>query len=448
MHRHRPLTLATLAVLLSFAGPAAAEKAARCDYPAGTLPADVRPRRPHGAEIPIDTIVVLMQENRSFDHYFGQLHSQGQPRSKPVPKNASNPDWTNPSGPPIKPFHQTRYCEVHDVNHEWNGSHEQYDAGAMDGFTLTNQVPEDPNGSRTMGYYDSSDLPFYYALYGTFAMSDRFFQSLLGPTFPNRYYLLAATSFGHIRNTIPTDPQEYSQRTVFNLFDEHGVTWKVYYAGEVPAAFLFAYVRNNAAGHVFPIQQYFTDAQAGLLPNVSFVDPNFNLSGAFSNNEQNDEHPPANIQAGQKFIADVINGLFASPQWPHAAAFLTYDEHGGYWDHVPPPPACIPDDIPPMLEPGDFNAQFDRYGFRVPFVAVSPYSRPHYVSHRTYNHTSIVRFIEYRFDLPALTRRDANADPMTRLFKFNRPRFLVPPTLPAAVIDQAHADECEPPPGP
>ena len=438
------LTVVSLALVFAATAAPAGEHPAKCPFAAGAIRALTNPSQPHGAAIPIDTIVVLMQENRSFDHYFGKLHFQGQRRAKPEPANASNPDPTNPSGPPITAFHEMRYCEPADLNHSWNGTHDEWDGGAMDGFTLANENAADANGARTMGYYDSSDMPFYYALYSTFAMSDRYFASVLSQTFPNRFFLLAATSFGHIANDLPTSPTEFSQRTIFNLLDEAGISWKIYFSEE-PFAYEFAYVRNHAPGNAVPIQQYYNDAQAGTLPQVAFVDPLFNLTGAENRNTENDEHPPANMQVGESFVAGVVNALFASPQWPHAALFLDYDEHGGFYDHVPPPPACVPDSIPPMLGSGDVVAGFDRYGIRVPVVVVSPYSRPHYVSHKNYDHTSVLRFIETRFDLPALTARDANADPMLRLFKFNRARFPVPPTLPAAPIDATHsaAAECQ-----
>jgi phospholipase C len=125
------------------------------------------------------------------------------------------------------------------------------------------------------------------------------------------------------------------------------------------------------------------------------------------------------------------------PQWSSGVFFLMYDEHGGYYDHVPPPPACAPDDIPPMLGPNDVQADFDRYGIRVPLLVVSPYARKRFVSHTVYDHTSILRFIETRFELPALTRRDANADPMLEMFDFRHPRFRKPPKLPDATIDPA-----------
>jgi phospholipase C len=430
------LSMTLLASVLALApGPSLAE-----------APVAQRTAHPANAQSSIQHIVVLMQENRPFDHYFGQLYAQGQPDALPVPDDASNPDPTNPGGPPITPFHQTRYCEVHDLDHSWNGTHKQWNGGRMDGFTATNQVPEDPTGSRAMGFYDQSDLPFYYDLYSTFAIGDHFFSSTLTQTFPNRFYLLAGTSFGHIRNDLP-GPGQFNQRTIFNLLDEARppISWKVYYS-QVPFAYEFAYVREQHPEKARPIQEYFSDAAAGTLPQVSFVDPIF----AGPANVENDEHPPSNIQVGQRFVSDVVNALFRSPNWGSSAFFLTYDEHGGFFDHLPPPLAPVPDAIPPMLRPGDVPGGFDRYGMRVPMAMVSPFAKPHHVSHAVYDHTSILRFIETRFGLPALTNRDGRADPMLDLFDFSSPSFSTPPTLAAAQIDRARAAECAtaPPPGP
>ena len=441
--RKTSVCLSACLAVLAVASVATAAGAPSCTFAAGALPADTA--RLHGTEIPIDNIVVLMQENRSFDHYFGQIHFEGQKRVRKVPANASNPDPTNPSGPPILRFHKMNYCETADLDHSWNGTHKEYDNGKMDGFTAQNVDSTDPTGARTMGYYDSADLPFYYALYSTFAMADRYFASTLTQTFPNRFYLLAGTSFGHIANDFPTgDPvNDFSQRSIFNLLDEAGVTLKIYFS-QIAFADEFSYVRNHVPSMEFPIDDFYADAAAGTLPQVSFVDPIFIAQA----NVETDEHPPSNVQVGENFVAQVINALFGSPQWPHAALFLDYDEHGGFYDHVPPPAACAPDDIPPMLSPTDEQAGFDHYGIRVPAMVVSPYARPHYVSHKVYDHTSVLRFIETRFDLPALTRRDANADPMLRLFKFSRPAFLTPPTLPAAPEDPAQIEQCSTAPPP
>jgi phospholipase C len=378
--------------------------------------------------IPIDHVIVLMQENRSFDHYFGQLRRYDPTLDvEPAPPDASNPNPSDPGAPPIQRFHQTQLCETTDLDHSWNGTHEQWNDGAMDGFTKTNVAPGDPTGSRTMGYYDENDLPFYYALYSTFAIGDRYFSSLMGPTQPNRFYLYAGTSFGRTVNGLPPSGSEFSQPSLFNLLDQAGVSWKVY-SSQIAYVNFFAYVRGHSAGRLTTIAQYYADAAQGTLPQVAFIDPAF--GGA--RDVESDEHPPANVQAGQKFVADVINALLQSPNWPSSSLFLTYDEHGGYYDHVPPPEAVPPDD----LEPTGASGAFDRYGIRVPFAAVSPFAKQHFVSHAVYDHTSILRFIERRFGLPPLGARDAAADPMLDLFDFQSPPFLTPPALPEAVVDQ------------
>lgn len=421
--------LRVLAAVAVAARLAAAEEAS-CPFGPGALPADTSPAL-HGSQIPVDHVVVLMQENRSFDHYFAKLHPRNREVER-VPAGAANPDPLG--GPPIRPFRSPSLCEVADVDHSWNGTHRAWNGGAMDGFTAENAHPDDLSGSRAMHYLTKKDLPFYYKLYSTFATSDRHFCSVLGPTFPNRHYLLAGTSFGHIRNDLPGDATQFAQRTLFEQLDEAGVGWKLYHS-QIPFAFVYAYVRGKP-GNVATVADFMADAAAGTLPAVSFIDPIF-LGG-----EQNDEHPPTNPQLGQAFVAAVVDAMFSSPQWPRSALFVTYDEHGGYWDHVPPPPACIPDDVPPLLRPGDVDARFDRYGIRVPLVVVSPFARRRHVSHVVSDQTSVLRFIQTRFDLPALTRRDANADPLLGMFDFANPAFLEPPRLPAAKIDTKRAIGC------
>jgi len=410
-----------------------------CTFGPGARPAETLPSGTlHGDAIPIDHIVVFMQENRSFDEYFGKLRKSGGPKAEGPPHKASNVDPTGATSG-IRPFHQKALCEVADLDHSWTGTHVSVDGGKMDRFTEVNVHPQNPDGDRAMGYYTAKDLNFYYKLYKTFAIGDRYFCSLQGPTFPNRYYLLAATSFGHIQNDFPSDPSQYDQRSIFNVLDEANISWKVYYA-QIAFAQIFSYVRTTQMAKLVPIDQYFADAAAGNLPQVSFVDPVF-LEKV---NVENDEHPPANVQIGQQFAASIITALMQSPLWSRSVLFLTYDEHGGYFDHVPPPAACIPDDIAPLLSVGDVDAQFDAYGVRVPVVVVSPFARKHFVSHVVHDHTSILRFIQTRFDLPALTRRDANADPMLEFFDFSKAKFATPPKLPVPKIDAAKKAACEP----
>ena len=378
----------------------------------------------------IGHVVVLMQENRSADSYLAQLNAT-QPAYEAEP-TTGNP---NPIGPgTIVPFHKTMLCETSDLNHSWNGEHQAWDNGAMDGFTAANDInsansdPSDPTGSRAMGYYTKAELPYYYSLFNTFATGDRYFQSVLSQTFPNRFYLLAGTSFGHIRNDSPPSGG-FPNKTIFELLGNAHVSWKIY---ESQFAFgeLFSYVQKHAKNHVFPISQYYLDAQHGTLPSVSFVDPIFIAAP----NVETDEHPPSNVQVGQSFAYGVINSLEQSPNWKHSALFLTYDENGGFYDHVAPPAAAAPDGIAPMLTPGDTVAGFNQLGPRVPVVVVSPFARAHYVSHVVHDHTSITRFIETRFNLPSLTARDAAADPMLEFFDFANPPFKSAPAFPAPSV--------------
>src|SRR5262249_37806697 len=160
----------------------------------------------------------LMQENRSFDSYFGRLHFQGQPHATPEPPGARNPNPVDPTAPPIRAFHETAYCAAADLNHSWTGTHDELNGRRMDGFTAANVDPADPTGSRAMGFYDVRDLPFYYSLASSFAIGDRYFASVPGPTFPNREFLLAGTSFGNIRNVLP--PAGLPGRSIFNELDE------------------------------------------------------------------------------------------------------------------------------------------------------------------------------------------------------------------------------------
>jgi phospholipase C len=388
-------------------------------------------RKSDGRQVPhlrdLQHIVVLMQENRSYDEYFGALHRPAKPLS-------GNPNPADPSSK-IAPFHQSAACEVDDLNHAWTGTHAEINGGRMDGFTAQNAIPADPTGSRAMGYYNASDLPLSYRLANTFGVGDRYFASVPGPTYPNRFYEMAATSFGHIQNDNPPDGG-WTQPTIFGRLQQAGISWKVYYA-QFPTASFFADVKAHM-DQVQPISQYFADAAAGSLPQVAFVEPTYIGDVTM----ETDEHPPANFQVGQQFTASVVNALMKSRDWSSSAFILTYDEHGGYYDHVAPPAAPVPDGVPPILGPGDVPAAFDHYGVRVPFVVASPFSKHHFVSHRVSDHTSILALIERRFGLPPLTQRDAKANALLEYFDFAHPNFRKPPRLPSPTVDPAKAAQC------
>ncbi len=408
---------------------------ASCSFGPGAPPAwTLADQKRLGAQIPIDHFILVMQENRTFDHYFSSLTVPGQDVDGAAP-TATNPDPTTP-GATIARFHQTTYCFDNPAE-EWNQVHREVDGGAMDGFTAQNAEPNDPTGSRAMGYYDESDLPYYYALARAFATSDRHFASVQANSWTNRAFYMAGTSYGIVSNVLP-DQKDATGAIYPNLFtrmNDAKVTWKLY-AQDFPSIGILdeTYVKNIA--HIETYQQFFDDAAAGQLPQVAFVEHSDMKGGASP-----DEDPPADMQVGQAAVASIVSAVTSSPQWPHAALVLTFDEQGGFYDHVPPQPACVPDDIPPDLQPTDVQAAYDQTGLRIPLLVVSPYAKRGYVSHVVTEHTSILRLIAARFGLPALTMRDANALPPFDLFDFDHPDVTVP-DLPAATIDPVQQQAC------
>lgn len=408
----------------------AAAGRASCAFGPGAMPwQTIGEEHPIGDDIPIDHFIIIMQENRSFDHYYGMMEG-----IDGLPEGASNPDA---DGTPVPAFHATEYC-IDDVNHGWNGSHRQYHDGANDGFVVTN----DPNGSRAMGYLDESDLPFYYDLSRTFAMSDHHHCSVLGPTWVNRFYFLSGTSFGLTTNDVPSDDRlPDTEYIIYQELDRAGVSWGIYYES-VPFVFggypQYA-LRREQRAKIHPFEELWTALEEGTLPSVVYIDPTWDFSAGV---DATDEHPPANPQRGQAWMRELVTRLMASDIWPRTAIIITYDEHGGFYDHVPPPEACPPGDYPPSLEPDDVVAGFDRYGFRVPMIVVSPYSRPGYVSEKTTDSTSVLRLLQTRYLLPALSGRDANAWPLLDMFDFSTPALLTPPELAEAPVDQARVDAC------
>ena len=410
---------------------------------AGTLPRPSDPVGTPGAPSEINTVVVLMLENHSFDNILGllpyQVHSRrmvdGLPGNGQVPLS-SNPDS---NGNPVVSFHLPDLCPSQGLTQNWNSSHNQYDGGLNDGF-VTNA-----NSTTPMGYFDISDLPVTYALATHFPINERYFCSVLGQTDPNRLYLFCATSNGQTNDTIAPLIAPIPSGSIFDQLDAAQVPWTVYFAN-APSPELVANFRNNPAQVAKCVSnaQFFTDAAAGQLPAVTFVEPNFSVQS---------EENPQDVAFGENFLLQVVTALFESPQWGSTAMFLTYDEHGGYFDHVPPPPAIPPDDVAPLLgQPGEGTAPggFDRYGFRVPFTLISPWARPRYASQFVSDHTSILSFIEHKWNLPAMTRRDANAWPLFDMFDMHQPHFLTPPALPAgpsiaATVAQCIADGHNPP---
>lgn len=391
-----------------------------CPYRAGQRLVETYPDMPRGSDIPIDHIIVVMQENRSFDHYFYKLPEYGQPDAEVAPGKVFNLDE---DGKKIYLTRASTPCP-NDEPHYWNKVDEQIAGGAMSGFATA-------GGAGAMTYYDDSWIPYYYALANTFAIADHYHASVASSTWPNRMYMIAGTSFGHTTNTPP--PPRDEERSILHQLEKAGVSWAVYTAAQPSfEEQILPQLRTEKGDHFLTIDDFYKAAKAGELPGFSWV------TSAGGHNE----HPPKNIQAGQTFVAGIIDAVMKSPDWARTALFFTYDEHGGFYDHVPPPAACPPDDIQPILGPDDVPGKFDRLGVRVPMIVVSPYAKKHYVSHDVYDHTSILRFVEARFDLPALTARDAHARPPSDMFDFGHPAFLKPPVLTEAIEDPRFLDKC------
>ena len=465
-------------------------------------------------------IIIVMQENHSFDNYFGALaYAPGSPyhtRFGGCSKDdhncvdglsckvdvAGNLTCFNSNlddnGSTVFAFHDSRRCAPPDLNHDWLPTHQEANFlnpnGTLtdtlsDGFVRVNDATaqldngvENPTDDQTMGFYNQDEIPFYYNLAANFTVNDRYFSSMLGPTFPNRAYFMTATSFGHLTtNDEFPPPGGYKPitGTIFDLLDRNKISWADYFQDAPQGASFRLFGPTGVDPHFLPLNVFLAQAagvtQVGPLPQVAFVDPNF---GLFGRQLENDEHPPTDIQRGQAFVSRVVNAVRNGPFWQDSVIFITYDENGGYYDHVAPPEARqgharTPDGIspgqcadlsnPPLSQqPGggaecaqnpfsttdtsvkdaellcpaltanptgpypEDCATFDQLGFRVPFLAVSPFSKPHYVSHTVGDHTSLLAFIEKRFlslddddGRLHLTKRDQHANTLEDMFDFD-----------------------------
>jgi phospholipase C len=356
---------------------------------------------------------------------------------------------------------------------------------------VTATVQAAPEGDKTaaMGYWTSQDLPFYHSLAGTFPLADHWFSSCLGPTFPNRRFLLAGTANG-LMDDLPFNLLDRPRAgTIMDVLTRHGISWVNYRSASRDQSAFRRYVQYRRRrtrhhltslgkpfrktsdvfkrdlqftsaiyplgmvrymAHVRSLEQFFVDADSGRLPSFCIVDPDFRT---FS------EENPQDIRKGESFAAEVINRVMHGPGWADTLLIWTYDENGGYYDHVAPPPAVPPDEIHgrslvahqsllrsvlKVLFPGYVRhaeklvagpGAYDTYGFRVPAVIVSPYARPDCVLSDIFDHTSVLKLVEEKWNLPALTRRDAAAtSPVGALDLTARPAFLTPPELSAPAL--------------
>ncbi|HSS11280.1 MAG TPA: alkaline phosphatase family protein [Acidimicrobiales bacterium] len=368
----------------------------------------------------IANLVVVIKENHSYDNYFGML-GRGDGftlDANGVPTN-TNPDQ---HGRPVRVHHQPLpFNASFHVSQTWNASHLQWHGGAMDGFVTTTGSDE------PMGYLDETDLPWYYALARAFGIGDRYFASCLAQTFPNRRFLQAATADGLVATSLPS-PFVHPPRSglIWDRLDAVGISWANYFV-EVPEVGLWPRNLLCYRDHLHSIAEYIEDCRAGRLPAVSLITPDIPFA---SEGEFEDD------QVGEGFTATLFDAASTGPQWSRLMFVLAWDEGGGYYDHVPPPPAVVPDDVPPAIHvPPDQPGGYDRYGFRVPCIVASPYSKPGHVSSVVYDHTSVLATIEHKWNLAPLTKRDAAAAPLWDFVDLAAsPAFLHPPSLPRPAI--------------
>src|SRR5580704_2479425 len=275
----------------------------------------------------IEHIVVLMLENHSFDNILGMLG-----RGDGFSLDAQGlPTATNPyGGQALRAFHMPTPCQlVNAPSNSWDAGHLAYDDGTCQGFA------NHAGGPVTMGYYDATDLPFTYGLAETFPINDRYFSSVMAQTFPNRRFLISGTALGIVEDSLPSALPR--RGVIFQELSKHGITWRDYHASlPTLATYLPLAQEPSLQAHLFEVDRFFADARNGTLPAFSLVDPNF---------DEDSEENPQDIQYGEVLLSQVVNALMASPVWEKSVLIWTYDEHGGYFDHVAPPPAVTPDGV-------------------------------------------------------------------------------------------------------
>jgi phospholipase C len=411
-----------------------------------SLPDPSRPAGTATAAMPFDHIVCVMMENHSFDNLLGALPLRGQRKADGLTfDGAGQATNSNPSSNgTVTAYELTNTEQPGSVDQSWNATHQQIDGGKMNGFV------ESVNSIQPMGYWTDEVLPFAYSLAETFCLANRWFCSAPCQTYPNRRFLMAGTAYGDIA----TDDQSLEDPpppngTIFDRLHAYGISWANYFT-DLPQTGIIPSIIETYPANLAPVARFLADCAAGSLPAVSFVDPEF---GALSdigaplasvppvarqptvaevlqnaNGVGGDQESPQDMYYGEAWAYQILQAVLHSPAWPRTLLIYTYDEHGGYYDHVPPPAAIEPDSIRPNLSPGDVPGAYNLYGPRVPGIVVSPYSKPNGVTNVLHDHTSVLATIEAKWNLPALTYRDANATTVMDFLDVSRAAFLEPPT--------------------
>jgi phospholipase C len=344
-----------------------------------------RSELPPAGQSGIDHVVVVMMENRSFDHFLGWLpHADGRQKGLAYPDSSGKLVPTYPLAPDFTG------CGRQDPDHSYEGGRVEFADGRCDGWLRVNDV-------YSIGYYTKQDLAFLGRAARDWTVCDRYFCPLLGPTFPNRIYQHAGAtdrlSNTFVLSTLPT---------IWDRLAQAGLQGRYYY-GNLPFLGLWG-AKYLPIVRRFP--QFHADCAAGTLPQVAFVDPTFTLQG--DEPGSNDDHPHADIRAGESFLAQIYDAVTTSPNWERTLLVVNFDEWGGFFDHVPP-------DNAPDVQPA-----YQRRGFRVPALLISPFARRGGVSHEVFDHASVLRLIEWRWNLSPLSVRDATANNLASALALGR----------------------------
>jgi phospholipase C len=390
---------------------------------------------PKPRDMPIDHFVVVMMENRSFDHYFGWLGQTGQV------DGSQTETYLDPQGNPVTTRHASTMgaaewqgCGFSDPGHGWGSGRAQLQNGFM--------ASGSGNDEFALTYYNEGELGFIHEAARAYTINDRWFCSQLGPTWPNRYYKWSGQSGGINNNSPPAATLGNQWETIFdvalrnNPANAPGLPNALtarYYNSDLPFSAVWG---ARGAGWTRPLAEYYADCAAGTLPNITFVDPPFRDGGGFDGNSA-DEHPHGDVRLGQAWMADVVRAFVESPNYRRGALFIVYDEWGGFYDHVTPP------SVPDNRQATNLNADFGQMGFRIPAVTVSPWTRNRSksgdewrVDHTQYGVESILKLILHRFGLDwdrarsdAAPMRVDNANNVGESFNWKKPDF-DPPDLP------------------
>ncbi|HKT89711.1 MAG TPA: alkaline phosphatase family protein [Candidatus Sulfotelmatobacter sp.] len=458
-----PISLLSLASALLMAGCGGGTGNSTSTPPPNPSPAPTPP--PAAGITSVNHVVIMLQENRSFDHYFGQMTAYRQANSIPIngspatiddESTGSYSNYSPVTGGNIAAYHTGSVC-TEDLTPDWSETHENFNwenpsaansSSPMDGFAqLAVQVSQyastlginmaDQDGHRVMGYFDGNDLNYYYFMASNFGIDDHFFSPVPSYSPAQRAYLFAATSQGYVH-----DPGagKLTAKTIWQELDAAGQSWKIYSEEQNLYSYLqeFAYYNQpGVSAKVVSINQFFTDAANGQLPAVSYIETGLHdgLSEHTSNfdpaNPQQGE-VPINVQTGAQYAAKIINAVMQGPSWTDSVIFFAHDEGGGFFDHVPPLSVPSPDGIKPLdLTSTDVTGDFTITGSRVPNMVISPFAKKNFVSHTPMDYTAFLRFIETRWNLPTLTARDAAMPDMTEFFDFTNKPWSTAPSPPA-----------------